>query len=117
MINYLSIIVVSYNVCDLLRNCLRSIFTSAAHSADWLHVNVIVVDNASTDGSAEMVAAEFPNVTLIASKENLGFTGGNNLALQGVGFGEKESARCATQSAVYHSPLLPPPQPRHRTRG
>jgi GT2 family glycosyltransferase len=66
----------------LLRACLRSIFASASHSADWLDVDVIVVDNASHDGSAQMVAAEFPSVRLIASPQNLGFTGGNNLALR-----------------------------------
>jgi N-acetylglucosaminyl-diphospho-decaprenol L-rhamnosyltransferase len=82
----LSIIVVSYNVRDLLRTCLHSIFASASHSAEWLNVDVIVVDNASHDGSADMVAAEFPNVHLVASAENLGFTGGNNLALTNLGF-------------------------------
>ena len=82
----LAVIVVSYNVVSLLRNCLHSIATSAAHSADWLSVDVVVVDNASLDNSAEMVAAEFPDVDLIASEINLGFTGGNNLALQSLGF-------------------------------
>ncbi|MBX3002183.1 MAG: glycosyltransferase [Caldilineaceae bacterium] len=82
----LTVIIVSYNVRDLLRNCLHSIFASASLSADWLTVEIIVVDNASQDGSAEMVAAEFPSVRLIASSQNLGFTGGNNLALATLGF-------------------------------
>jgi N-acetylglucosaminyl-diphospho-decaprenol L-rhamnosyltransferase len=84
----LAVIIVSYNVCNLLRNCLRSVFASAAQSSNWLDVDVIVVDNASHDGSAEMAAAEFPNVHLITSTENLGFTGGNNLALKMAGFAE-----------------------------
>jgi N-acetylglucosaminyl-diphospho-decaprenol L-rhamnosyltransferase len=91
----LTVIIVSYNVRDLLRNCLRSIFASASHSADWLNVEIIVVDNASHDGSAEMVAAEFPSVRLIASAQNLGFTGGNNLALTNVGFFETGRPRTA----------------------
>ncbi|MEZ4638612.1 MAG: glycosyltransferase family 2 protein [Caldilineaceae bacterium] len=95
----LSTIIVSYNVRDLLRDCLRSVFASAAHSADWLHVDMIVVDNASHDGSAEMVAAEFPQVTLIASETNLGFTGGNNRALAELGMADCER-RGAMQSPV-----------------
>lgn len=83
---HLTVIVVSYNVASLLRNCLHSIAASAAHSADWLWVDVVVVDNASLDNSAAMVAAEFPGVRLLASETNLGFTGGNNLALDALGF-------------------------------
>ena len=82
----LTIIVVSYNVAPLLRNCLHSILAAASSSADWLAVDVVVVDNASPDKSAAMVAAEFPNVRLLASETNLGFTGGNNLALHTSGF-------------------------------
>jgi N-acetylglucosaminyl-diphospho-decaprenol L-rhamnosyltransferase len=74
----LTVIVVSYNVRDLLRRCLRSI------AASGLRVHTIVVDNASHDGSAEMIRAEFPDATLIASDRNLGFAGGNNLGLRRV---------------------------------
>ena len=49
-----------------------------------------MVDNASADGSAAMVAAEFPPVRLVTSQENLGFAGGNNLILRKLGFGEAE---------------------------
>lgn len=89
----LTIVIVSYNVVSLLRNCLHSIAVSTAHSADWLSVDVVVVDNASADGSVAMVATEFPSVHLIASDKNLGFTGGNNLALGSLGFatGDSES--------------------------
>ena len=73
----LSIVIVNWNVRDLLRRCLKSIYGSnGAHGA--LTVETIVVDNASTDGSAEMVSQAFPQVTLIANADNRGFTGGNN---------------------------------------
>jgi hypothetical protein len=71
----ISIIIVNWNVKDLLRDCLESIFAGDIHKAP----EVIVVDNASGDGSAEMVEREFPQVKLIASAENLGYAGGNNL--------------------------------------
>lgn len=79
----LSIIIVSWNVRDLLRACLASLAAGAAAAAERpsLTVEVIVVDNASADGSAAMVAAEFPAVQLIANPENRGFTGGNNQGL------------------------------------
>ena len=79
-----AIAIVSYNVQSLLRGCLHSIEEHAAR-AGYI-VETIVVDNASGDGSAAMVAAEFPAVRLLASAANLGFTGGNNLALRMLGF-------------------------------
>ena len=81
----LAIIIVSYNVRDLLRTCLRSVQTAAATAPD-LAVDIIVVDNASADDSAGMVARRFPDVHLLALDTNLGFTGGNNLALHLLGF-------------------------------
>lgn len=69
------IIIVSYNTRDLLRACLDS---ARAHASG---ARAIVVDNASTDGSPEMVATEFPEVTLLRSAENLGFGGANNLGI------------------------------------
>ena len=80
----LAVIIVSYNTRNLLRECLRSV-EAADGRTKWLDVDVIVVDNASTDGSAAMVVEEFPQVDLVASPENLGFTGGNNLALARLG--------------------------------
>jgi GT2 family glycosyltransferase len=76
----LSIIIVSYNVRDLLRECLRSVADSAARSG--LTVETWVIDNASTDGSADLVAAEFPAVRLIARRDNPGFAAANNDALR-----------------------------------
>lgn len=75
--NDLSIVIVSWNTRDLLRGCLASLPEALA----GLAAEVLVVDNASRDGSAAMVRDEFPTVTLIESGGNLGFTRGNNLAL------------------------------------
>jgi len=76
----LSIVILSWNVCDLLRQCLKSVARDRPLSADHppLATEIIVVDNASSDGSVEMVRAEFPGVRLIANQANRGYTGGNN---------------------------------------
>ncbi len=71
----LSIIIVNWNVKDLLRQCLRSLLSSQIGN---LTTEIIVVDSASTDGSPQMVRREFPQVRLIASEQNLGYAGGNN---------------------------------------
>jgi len=76
----LSIVIVNWNVHDLLRACLASVFASQGCSPG-LQVEVIVVDNASQDGSPQMVATEFPQARLIANTENQGFTKGNNQGL------------------------------------
>lgn len=70
--------IVSYNTRDQLRRCLAGL---AAASAGF-DLSITVVDNASTDGSAGMVALEFPEVRLLALSRNLGFAGGNNEALR-----------------------------------
>lgn len=68
----LGVVIVSYNTKDHLRACLESL-----SEAD----EIIVVDNASRDGSAEMVAADFPHVRLIANPKNRGFGAANNQGL------------------------------------
>jgi GT2 family glycosyltransferase len=73
-----SIVIVSFNTRDVLRECLRSVDREAGS----LRVQVIVVDNASTDGSAKMIEQEFPAVLLIQSEVNLGFGPANNLGFQ-----------------------------------
>lgn len=75
----LSVIVVSWNVCDLLRECLHSISQGLTIPPD--DYEIIVVDNASTDGSLDMARTEFPSARLIANVENLGFARANNRAL------------------------------------
>ncbi|MEW6252452.1 MAG: glycosyltransferase family 2 protein [Planctomycetota bacterium] len=71
-----SIIIVSYNTRDLTLACLRSVYAQAHDVSS----EVLVVDNASTDGSAAVIATEFPNVRLWALDANLGFAAANNLA-------------------------------------
>jgi GT2 family glycosyltransferase len=76
----LSVVIVNWNARALLRDCLASLRSATG----GLAVEVIVVDNASADGSPAMVRAAFPDVRLIESPENLGFAAGNNLALRQV---------------------------------
>ena len=73
----LSVIIVSWNTRELLRKCLRSLERVRAME----NAQVMVVDNASSDGSGRMVRTEFPWVDLIASERNLGFAAANNRAL------------------------------------
>lgn len=80
-----AIVIVSYNTVGLLRQALASVARTANVASGSLAVRTIVVDNGSTDGSAEMVTAEFPDVILIAAGQNLGFTAANNLALAKLG--------------------------------
>ncbi|MCE5262716.1 MAG: glycosyltransferase family 2 protein [Deltaproteobacteria bacterium] len=74
----ISVIIVNWNTCDLLRQCLRSVYQTLRE----IPFEVIVVDNASADGSAAMVAAEFPQVRAIVNAENRGFAAANNQALR-----------------------------------
>lgn len=73
-----SVVLVNYNTCDLTRDCLASVYEKTKD----LDFDVWVVDNASKDNSCDMIKSEFPQVNLIESKENLGFAGGNNLAIE-----------------------------------
>ena len=77
MIIDVSIIIVNYNTKELTRNCLKSVF----ERTDGISFEVIVSDNGSTDGSLEMIRAEFPQVVLIENGANLGFGAANNRAL------------------------------------
>ena len=79
---HLAVVIVSWNVRELLASCLRSLFDDLDRTE--VQAGVWVVDNASTDGTPEMVAAAFPAVHLIALGDNLGFAAGNNLALREV---------------------------------
>lgn len=72
----ISVVIVSFNTKDLLRECLQSL----AAECKGIETEVFVVDNVSRDGSADMVAAEFPEVRLIRSDTNLGFAAANNRA-------------------------------------
>lgn len=72
-----SIIIVNYNTCVLLRNCIASIF----EHTEGIAFEVIVSDNGSTDGSVEMLRENYPDVILIENNENLGFGAANNRGL------------------------------------
>ncbi len=74
----LSVIIVSYNVEHFLRRTIQSVYRAQQD----LNLEVFVVDNASKDGSVEMVRSTFPQVKLIESDKNLGFAKANNLALK-----------------------------------
>lgn len=76
----LAIIIVSWNVRELLRCCIETVSESLAGGG--IAAQIVVVDNASADGSAAMVRATFPGVALLESGGNLGFAGGNNLGLR-----------------------------------
>lgn len=73
-----SIIIVNWNTREILRDCLRSVYENAGE----IDFDVIVVDNASTDGSVEMVRREFDKVQLIANPENRGFAAANNQGME-----------------------------------
>ncbi|HNS01995.1 MAG TPA: glycosyltransferase family 2 protein [Anaerolineae bacterium] len=109
----LAVVIVNYNVSALLRACLESLLASLARTPE-LTAEVWVVDNASADGSAAMVAEAFPQVRLLASPDNLGYTAGNNLALQLLGFAPLAGE--ARPLAAYAWATGQPPsagQPRH----
>ena len=74
----LSVIIVSFNVKDLLRRCLLTLEIAASKIA----CEIFVVDNNSKDLSAEMVRSEFPGIKLIANNVNLGFSAANNQAIR-----------------------------------
>ena len=74
----ISVIIVAWNCRQVLSDCLRSILAQVKPDTS----EVIVVDNASSDGTAEMVRQHFPSVKVIESQGNLGFARGNNLGLE-----------------------------------
>lgn len=75
----LSIIILNYNVKELLLDCLESVFGSKGKLDKW---QIIVVDNASTDGSVEEVRKRYQDIEILESKTNLGFAAGNNLGVK-----------------------------------
>jgi len=74
----LSVIIVSHNTRDLLAQCLASVYAHPPHG----DFEVLVVDNASADGSAQMVRQRFPQVHLIENRQNAGFARANNQAIR-----------------------------------
>ena len=72
-----SIITVNYNQSQVTMDCIRTLY-----ELSYSNIEIIVVDNASPSDSPEIIKEKFPNITLICSKENLGFAGGNNLGVR-----------------------------------
>jgi N-acetylglucosaminyl-diphospho-decaprenol L-rhamnosyltransferase len=91
----LAVVIISWNVRDLLARCLDSLFRDLDSSQ--IDSRVLVIDNASMDGSVEMIREKFPHVELTASEKNLGFAGGNNLGLALLGFKDL---------ALFHVPFI-----------
>lgn len=73
-----SIVIVNWNTCTLLKNCLQSIEQQSKSSS----FEIIVIDNASSDGSGQLVRSQFPHVTLIENQENIGFAQANNQGIR-----------------------------------
>ena len=80
----LAVILVSWNVRALILDALRTLTDDSAGSG--LTADILVVDNASSDGTPAAIRAEFPQVKLIANEKNVGFAAGNNIALRALGF-------------------------------
>ncbi len=80
----LSVIILSFNTKDITKRCLEKLQVARAYCEKKLanKIEVIVLDNASSDGSAQMIKQDYPWVKLIISKENTGFSKGNNLAMK-----------------------------------
>lgn len=72
-----SIIIVSWNVAQLLQDCLQSVYDTTPN----LSLEVIVVDSASSDDTVQVIQSKFPQVMLMAQTDNVGFTRGNNIGL------------------------------------
>ena len=96
----LAIVIVNYNTRDLLRDCLRSI------GAPRRDLDIWVVDNASGDGSAAMLRAEFPHVHLIANTHNRGYAYANNLALREILGHRTQNSKLKTQNSAPDYVLL-----------
>ncbi len=76
-LNDLSVIIVNYNTRALLQDCLQSLMNTEGRNCE-----IIVVDNASADGSAEMVASNFPGAVLLRNQQNAGFSAANNQGMK-----------------------------------
>ena len=73
-----SIVIVNWNAKQHLLNCLKSIYDNTGNDCTF---EVVVVDNASTDGSVEVIQKQFPQVKLIENEENTGFAKANNIGI------------------------------------
>jgi hypothetical protein len=104
----LAVVIVNYDTRELLGHCLRALPAALGN----LSAETWVVDNASPDGSAELVRERYPNVHLIASPHNGGYAYGNNLGLRAAGFGDSRDAERPgleqSRASFRHAALLNP---------
>jgi GT2 family glycosyltransferase len=105
----LGIVIVNYRTCDLLRECLQSIYESRGDFS----FQVCVVDNCSQDGSCAMVGEEFPQARLVESEVNGGYAYANNLGLSVFGFAQTSDEKLSESTPRYAlllnpDTLLPP---------
>ncbi len=103
----LGIVTVSYNTCELLRRCLESAEASLARSG--LAAEMVVVDNASLDGSAAMVRERFPRAHLLTNERNAGFAAASNQGLRALGLPGREAppyAMLLNPDTVVHGEAL-----------
>lgn len=103
----LGVVIVNWNTRDYLRRCLETVYASRG---DFTY-EVVVVDNGSEDGSADMVAAEFPGACLLSGHGNVGYPRGNNLGLRALSYrGDGQRADGAPRYALLLNPdtELPP---------
>jgi GT2 family glycosyltransferase len=96
----LSIVIVNWNTRGLLEQCLRSLFDHL----EEVVAEVIVVDNASSDGSRDMVRSEFPTVRLVANDSNLGFAAGVN---RGLAVAQGELVLLLNSDTIAHPGAIP----------
>lgn len=105
----LGIVILNYNTKALLCDCLRSVLGCEGN----FRYQVCVVDNASSDGSAELVQTEFPAVKLIVNRTNIGFSAGNNIGLRWFGFAEPvapgTTARAPRYALLLNPDTITPP--------
>ncbi|MEQ8671704.1 MAG: glycosyltransferase family 2 protein [Aggregatilineales bacterium] len=95
----LAVVIVTWNVRDLALNAIQTLMDDLAQTE--ITYSIYLVDSASADGTAEAVEAQFPEVNVTASIKNLGFAGGNNVALRQIGFGNPDVSEDALPRAVY----------------
>jgi hypothetical protein len=102
------IVIVNYNTRRLLRRCLETVYAS-----EGLTFSVCVVDNASADGSAAMVAEAFPQAHLIANAENVGYPAANNQGLRWLGFDGDGAAQPPRYALLLNADTEVPPDAFH----
>ncbi len=96
-----SVIIVTFNGCDHVRRCLASVYE---HTRDW-PFDVVVVDNASSDGTPDMVQREFPQVRLVRRSRNSGFAAGVN---EGIALSSSNAVLILNPDAELIGDVLPP---------